>query len=155
MIVTSQGFEEIDRRFRRLGHRKATSIMKRSLRAGGKLIVKSAKSKINRRSGTLARSIGQVTRKGKLGQVRVTIAARKGKSKRNDGWYAHFVEFGTEPHGISRRDDLSSGRPSVRMHPGARATPFMRPALDETENDALRAIEQTAIDLITASLAGR
>lgn len=40
---------------------------------------------------------------------------------------AHLVEFGTAPHMVGRK-----------MHPGARAKPFMRPALDENADEAVK-----------------
>ena len=39
---------------------------------------------------------------------------------------AHLIEFGTAPHMIG-----------PRMHPGARAFPFMRPAFEETSEQAV------------------
>lgn len=44
--------------------------------------------------------------------------------------YAHLVEFGTEAHSLS-------GKQNAGQHPGARAKPFMRPAFDTMESTVI------------------
>lgn len=68
---------------------------------------------------------------------------------RKTAWFAHFLEFGTRPHQIARgaRAPQSvvtkSGRirrrrghviAGSRIHPGARARPFLLPAAEATED---------------------
>ena len=64
---------------------------------------------VTHRAGELKRSIGVIVGKGPVASV--FIGPRKGGIKANDGWYAHFVEFGT-----------------VKQ----KAQPFMRPAWNNT-----------------------
>ena len=67
---------------------------------------------VTHRAGELKRSIGVIVGKGPVASV--FIGPRKGGIKANDGWYAHFVEFGT-----------------VKQ----KAQPFMRPAWDKTNKE--------------------
>jgi len=75
-----------------------------------------ARANAKRTSDTVARAIasGVMKRlaKGRAG-VKVGVARKKGSD--NDPWFAHFIEFGTAPHG---------------NHPGTSSEPFLRPAFD-------------------------
>lgn len=55
--------------------------------------------------------------------------------------YAHLVEFGTAPHEVNAKRGkvltLLVGPVTKIEHPGARAKPFMRPALAENKNKIL------------------
>lgn len=58
-------------------------------------------------------------------------------------YYARWVEFGTAPHQIKSMFgkilDFGGTFRQVIDHPGARAKPFMRPALDGARSDAVEA----------------
>ena len=57
----------------------------------------------------------------------------------------HLVEFGTAPHYQPRRK---------RMHPGARAKPFMTPAFEATKTEAARRIATSTWQIISSAVRG-
>ena len=102
------------------------------------------------------------------GSIQVATSARDGKvvakvqTKGEGAYIAPWLEYGTEPHLISV-DDAVRGGMSVRrinnkvregslviggkfvgasvQHPGARPHPFLRPALDTKETEAIAAAQ--------------
>jgi hypothetical protein len=100
--------------------------------------------------------------------IKITTSARDGKitakvqTKGPGAYLAPWLEYGTDPHFITVSDADRGGRsikrfnkevregslvigghfvgPTVR-HPGARPHPFLRPALDTKEADAIKAAQ--------------
>ena len=112
------------------------NIMRGALRSGMNQVKPIAQAKVNSVSGELARSLKVGTR-ARGGTVTASLKA-KGKA-----FYARFVEYGTAAHVIAGKNGgwLNFGgvfRRSVN-HPGARAKPFLRPALDSQAQAALLA----------------
>lgn len=91
--------------------------------------------------GALRDSIRVGTR-SKAGKVRAYV--RAGGRKKADIFYAIWVERGTDAHWINSKSGyLSINGRRVKapvLHPGARAHPFMRPALDSEASRALVAV---------------
>lgn len=76
-------------------------------------------------------------------QGRITADVKAGNAK---AFYAHMVEFGTARHFIKAKNRKSlfysgSGVEQVE-HPGAKAKPFMRPAIDNKANAAIDALSE-------------
>lgn len=143
MVATVKGMPELERRLRAIGSQKGQRAMIGHL--GGQ-VVREAKQNTRkfRKTGNLGRSITMTAVGTK--SVRIEAAAN----------YAAHVEYGTEPHVIKARRQKAmrwavkggtgpgasrlSGSPrrgaavvyakSVQ-HPGTKAQPFMRPALDD------------------------
>ena len=119
-------------------------IVKRALKPGASLISKAAKSIVSRKSGKLRKAIAVRNVKNRMS---VQVYVRRGKGQKNDGWYAHMVEKGTKPHKIKpykgRKKVLAAGGViygrSVR-HPGAKAMPFMKPALEQNVPEVLKTV---------------
>ncbi|MBD3785635.1 MAG: HK97 gp10 family phage protein [Sphingomonadales bacterium] len=91
--------------------------------------------------GNLRDSIGWAWGNAPKGSIALdSIEARKNAENRivifagNElAYYARFVEFGTSPHSVSERADLSASAKSGSeqdgiMHPGSAAHPFFWPA---------------------------
>lgn len=95
----------------------------------------------------------------KLTQDRASRLAPKGESRKlsnaikrkkldravivyADRFTAFWIEYGTDPHEIKPKSKqaltIEGGVFARAKHPGARAKPFMRPALDETKNGVVR-----------------
>lgn len=117
-------------------------IMRSALRAGAVVIKNEAATNLDRNgsvdSGDLKASL-RVSTKLSRGVATATVKAGSDKA-----WYWRFVEFGTAAHLIKARPGKSlffagSNVNSVD-HPGARAKPFMRPALDGRASDAVIAV---------------
>ncbi len=120
------------------------NIMRAALRAGARVIADEAKKNVPVQLGDLKRSIrtGSNAKKG-----RVEATAKAGNKK---AYYYRFVEFGTAAHIIkagknkqklvfTARDGKKVEIPQVN-HPGAKAKPYMRPALDSKGNEAVVAV---------------
>lgn len=94
--------------------------------------------------GELKKSIG---RRSKLNHYGHAAEVDVGSHGKKAGWYAKFVEFGTDPHFLNRgaKKDTSrflsglkyrSAANKRKKHPGAKPHPFLRPAWAATENQA-------------------
>jgi hypothetical protein len=147
-------------------------------RAGGKVIAEDARQTLGgRRADTagggkvlIADSVKvKVRRKGTTIRVRITL----------DGpgaYVGRWLEYGTAPHLISVTDEAREGRSVSRInklavegslvigdkfvgqsvsHPGAKPHPFLRPALDQCQGDAIAAMQTYVTSRATrAGIAG-
>jgi HK97 gp10 family phage protein len=121
------------------------NIMRGALRAGAKVLATEAKGNIQSHSGKLAGSI-RVSVALRRGTVKAAVkAGGRGKGKAS-AFYAHMVEGGTQAHLITAPPGsaLNVGGTLVRsvQHPGARAKPYLRPALDSRAMDAVEAARE-------------
>lgn len=143
---TVKGLADLKRAMAELPAKIEANMMRGAMRAGGKVIAEAAKASVNSVSGELAQSIAVGTRL-KGGQAVCTVTAGKptksgGKTKRL-GWYAHIVEGGAKAHVIkARRGKLLAIGVKKVNHPGAKARPFMRPALDTQGLAAVEAVRE-------------
>lgn len=114
------------------------NIMRSALRAGAAVIRTEAKVLAPVDRGALRASI-KISAKARRGQITVAVKAG-GKSAP----HAQLVEYGTRPHQIEPKDAaaLSIAGTAVASidHPGAKPSPFMRPALDSKSSDAIAAV---------------
>ena len=142
--LTQSGVNQVNAIFKALGEKLGRREVKKVFRMGAKPIVVSAKAKVpvsgkkswqtehkhwskgketklvrTHKPGELKRSIGTIMSKDGFS---IYIGPRMGTSRANDGWYGHFVEFGTSSTGWGK---------------GIPAKPFMRPAWDEKKNEAI------------------
>lgn len=108
---------------RALGRSVGSATIRRAVRAGATVIAARARQLAPVLTGRLRRSI-KVRTRVRRGEGRGYVVAAAP--------HAHLVELGTRPHKIKRK---------VR-HPGAKPHPFLRPAIDETANDALQRLAE-------------
>lgn len=114
------------------------NIMRSALRQGANVIRDQAKANVPVKSGDLRDSI-KISTRSKRGVVSASVKAGNRKA-----WYAHIIEFtGAVPHKIKAKGKgwLAFGGffgKSVQ-HPGMKAKPFMRPALDARSSAAIQA----------------
>lgn len=132
--VKISGLAQLDQALSTLAPRIVANIVRGGLRAGGKVIEAAAKEAAPQRTGKLAATIR--TRSGirrGVPQARVVVGSK-------EVWYAHLVEFGTQPHEIrpagAKSLFLAGLLREVVAHPGAGARPFMRPAMDASQTAA-------------------
>jgi HK97 gp10 family phage protein len=139
-LVNLKGGAELQKFLQELPVKLERNIMRSALRAGAKVIADEAKQNVPVDDGDLKRSIrvSTNTKKGK-----VTASAKAGDKR---AWYWRFVEFGTAAHTIKGKNGnplFFNGAAVMSVnHPGARAKPFMRPALDSKSNEAINAVGQ-------------
>jgi hypothetical protein len=65
------------------------------------------------------------------------VARRNAGKASVNAYYAHFVEYGTDPHNLGYKGRNVAVKGSD--HPGSRKKPYMRPALDGRGEQAIRA----------------
>lgn len=169
--VTAQvrGLPELKQALGELPRTLRRKVLMKALRAAAKVVLVAARQSAPvlkdslpneyRKRGTLRRRLTIRTSKvarsqGNVGVfVNVKPLRPGGTQNPNDPYYWRFVEFGTKAHFIKPKNrralaiGLTGAYKQVR-HPGARATPFLRPAaakLDEAyavfEREIIPAIE--------------
>lgn len=140
-----KGLSELNKFLQQLPVKMERSILRGALRAGAKVIATQAKANVPVSSGALKNSI-RVTGRAKGGKVSASVkAGGKIKKTGQDAWYAHIVEFtGAVPHQIVSKLGGSlfiGGLFSKSVdHPGMKARPFLRPALDSQATNAVVAV---------------
>lgn len=131
------GLSELDKLLKELPAKIEGNIMRGAVRAGAKVMEERAKQAVPVDDGDLRDSI-KVTTRSRRGKV--TASVRAGGKK---AFYAHMVEFGTARHFIKPRKRKSlffAGLArEVVDHPGSAPKPFMRPALDNSQQEAVDA----------------
>ena len=136
--VSVTGLAELERFLAELPERLQVKIARAALAAGAREIRDEARKIVPVKSGDLRKTIRASTRRGKDGMVTASIRAGSKKA-----FYAHFVEYGTQPHDIRSKNGgamrVGKAFRVVMRHPGAKAKPFMRPALDSKARDAIEA----------------
>lgn len=160
-----KGLAQLQRFLDTLPAKMEKNIMTGALRAGARPILLDARSRIHSRSGELAAGL-RVSVRARQGKITARIVASGGKRSENK---PIWVEFGTRPHFISVTESdrpinpKASSRaghvvrvaistinkhlrigtrfvgPSV-FHPGAKRSPFLRPAMDAKATEALIAV---------------
>lgn len=165
MAVTAQviGAEAVMKSLANLKGAVQRRLVRGALTAAARVVAKEMKALAPRDSGLLKKSIGQVVRTYRnKGVTLAVIGPRRGFKRfvnrtRADGSkrqvmsdpvkYARLVEFGTEPHALGKGSDLltkkkSKGKQHGLMHPGTRAQPFIRPALERKKAEAMNVFTQ-------------
>ena len=121
-------------------------VMQVALLDGAKVIAKEVRKNVPKDSGDLKRSIKVLRGKDKKQKGQVAARVRAGDKK---AFYAHMIEYGTAAHVIKGKKGnnlifTASDGKSVNIrsvnHPGISAHPFMRPAIDTKEKEAVRAV---------------
>ena len=166
--IEVQGIPELQAGLRGLGASISGLIMGKALRAAGEPIRERAAELAPTRADPMEssqtyrviaslRGSNAQPRGGRL-KKSMTISpdpdqpntVRVGPSKA--AFYGHMVELGTAPHAMGTGSSTRwKGKPQTgRMHPGARAKPFLRPAFDEKAGEALERFAQVLREEIEA-----
>lgn len=106
------------------------NVMVGATRAGATALVDEAKANVPVDTGDLKKSIGINRVKAPANSVIFAVSPRRGKGL--GGWYAHFVEFGTSKQS---------------------AQPFMRPAYENSADEALRRAKEYVQDRLPYEVA--
>lgn len=166
MTVRISGLAEMRRFIANLPATLEKNVLRGAMRAGAQVIADDAIDRLqsHKESGDLARSV----------KVRVAATDRKVEASVDvDDFKAHWLEHGTEPHFILARPERGSVRMANRQlkrgalllngakivaevhHPGARAFPFLLPAADAKEGEAVAAAQAHLDRHAAAALQGR
>lgn len=149
-----EGDRQLLRALDKLGKNVAKKVLGKAVRAAGKPVLKAAKSKVPRRTGSLSRALMTKVKRYKNGNIVAVIGPRKGQksykatkrkeARTEDAFYGHMVEEGVQPHDIFPRskrgaliiDGYIYGR--VR-HPGMRGSHFLERSFNNRQTTAKRA----------------
>lgn len=155
-FVHVRGLQELQTYLDDLPTKIQNNIMRGALRAGARVIAVEAKSRVKKRSRRLANSLRYNTTRDKDRSKTVAYVRAGGRGrdgKRLGAFYAHMVEFGTTPHVIKAKPNNPVGLfgKHIRQvqHPGTRPQPYMRPAADYRQRDALRAVRDYIYNRLT------
>lgn len=96
------------------------NVMTGAIRASANVIRDEARLRVRKKTKELKKSIVSIKRRAEVrNQIKFSVTPSKGKNKA--GWRAHFEEFGTSK---------------------SSASPFMRPAFEQSENESLNAAKE-------------
>jgi len=132
-----EGVEDLEQALRDLGV-EVQKVLIRAAEAGAEVIRKEAEK---RAPGPGVAK--KVVKRGKY-EAHVDVGPDK------EHWYYQFFETGADPHIIPRKKKRAEGkrlafqgrnglvRPRMVRHPGMKPRPFLRPAIDEARDEAVR-----------------
>lgn len=150
------GLDGVLRRLRAKSKKVRTSLLRRALGKGGRLVLRSARAKVATRTRLLRRALGVRVRIYRGGAAAVVVIGPRTGFKQHvqlpDGSFqlenptaiAHLVEKGRRAVYVKKVRVLSTGQTVFgRQVAPVPARPFMRPAFDETRAAALGLIRET------------
>ena len=151
--IQVKGLADLQKFLDQLPAKLEQNVLRGALRAGAKQVLEAARqnapigepSETNKKlyklyAGALRDSIRLSAKIDKRKRQVVASVKAGGKSKKTgaDVFYAHIIEFtGARPHSVSKSASLRSSRAQNATHPGIKAKPFMRPALDSQAQNAV------------------
>jgi len=124
-----------------LPQRTSYRILINALKRAAKPIQQAAKRYVPKKTRNLMKSINAFPGKSKDYPAAWIAPRSGGRAGKFDGWYAHFIHFGTKGFGPRSR----IGRVTVgysKKGSGLKANPFMTLAFSNARNDAYNIIHQ-------------
>ena len=97
--VSIDGLEELNYMAERVSPRVALNLATQTVNYIAGEVRKQARRRAPKDSGTLRKAIRNVRRRGKPDTVIVDVRVAHGKDAAHDGFYWHFIEFGTVRQG--------------------------------------------------------
>lgn len=95
------------------------NVMVGAIRAGANVVRDEARRLAPIDTGNLRKSIASIKRKGDKNTIQFSVTPSRGG--KNNGWYAHFLEFGTSK---------------------MTAKPFLRPAFESQQDEVLQVTKE-------------
>ena len=142
-LVNVRGLSDLQRMLDTLPAKLEQNVMRSALRAGANIVKEEAQTLLasngNVKTAVLSKGL-KVSTRAKAGVVTASI-----KAKGKHGYIAHWIEFtGAAPHIIKGKKGkaltFAGGVYQAINHPGFKAKPFMRPAMDGKAGAALVAV---------------
>lgn len=128
------GFDELARKLQSIDAKLATKVVRRGNARIAQVVAKEMKANAPVKTGTLKKSISYSNKRQRNGGFIAKVGAFT--TTRYDGFYANFVEHGTDPHEIKARNKKSlsfSGRNIKSVnHPGSKRKPFIKAAFERS-----------------------
>lgn len=156
--IQLKGVDQLIKEVDRLGGNIKTAAGQ-ALRAASRPIISAAKAGAVRRTGLLRKSLGVVVRRPRKGSPYAAIGPRRGfkvlngKRYSDPAKYGHLVEGGAKRHEITVYDrdpntHKLTGTKHKVMHPGAKAKPFLAPALSAAGPQAMVVLRTKFVSII-------
>jgi HK97 gp10 family phage protein len=137
--IEFQGLQEFEHVLKNMPQALSRKVINSALIDAAKPMASRAKANVPKKSGTLSRSIKARTAPTRIDVPAVVVGPRYGGPKNQDGWYAHFIEFGVKGIGKFK---TGGGKDRKRRQPLRRRyradiapRPFMVPAIEQTKDE--------------------
>jgi HK97 gp10 family phage protein len=123
--------------------------IRKVLRRGAMILVEEAKRRVTVEDGGRLRNSIQIMPKWSKDPAGIYVAPRvrrrftaktSQKVKDANPFYAHFTEYGTDPHNLGYKGKYTTGKGA--QHPGAKKAPYMRPALDAKAQQVINTMSE-------------
>ena len=137
-LIELIGDKELRKILEKLPEKVDVRLLKAAACRAAKPLVKAARRKAPSKTGNLRKSIGTQALRSYNGSAAVLVGPRTGKRQKYDGWYSHFVEYGTRGIVRYKTKRYSKGQ---RYKADIKAKPFMRPAYDQEHANAMKEYE--------------
>lgn len=130
------GGTALDAALRTLPVKIERNILRAALRQGANVYRAEVRATIPVESGALRKSV-RVSTRAKGGTVYASLKIGNDKT-----FYARFLEFGTQRHGVKKGSSVRRGKHQDGvLNPGIEPRPFARPAFDSRAGQAIAAIQ--------------
>lgn len=115
-----KGIEDWTKKLNELTPRMQKNVFTSAVNGGASKYIKIARRNLGGGYTTLKKSLKSKKRRSPKGRIKITVYPEQGKGAKNDGWYAHIVEFGSykKPGGW----DIYPWRSKVEREAGERIT---------------------------------
>lgn len=147
--VRIEGVDELIKNLRSVLTKHNVNEVRKALKRGAMILVDEAKRRVTVNDGGKLKDSIKILPKWSKDPAGMYVAPRvlrrftaktSQKTKDKNPFYAHFVEYGTDPHNLGYKGKFLSGKGGD--HPGARKQPYMRPALDATAQQVLSVMSE-------------
>jgi HK97 gp10 family phage protein len=158
--IRIEGMDDIMRNLKKLLTSHTEAEIKKAIKPGADILIKAAKQKITTNdsvdTGVLRDSI-KILPKWRQDPLGIYVGPRVKRRKRKQGetgkisdspYYAHWVEYGTDPHNLGYKGKFVSAKGAD--HKGAKKHPYMRPAYDENKMQIINAMQDGIIKMLEA-----
>lgn len=131
-----KGFEQISRKLKNIEKKAGNKVVRRGVSKMAQVVRKEMRRNAPRRSGKLNKELRYKVQRDRRGGFTAKVGAF------NDAFYAKFLEDGTKPHRIPKKNGgkvVING--SVRQnasHPGTRGTKFLSKSFDKSRKRAIQ-----------------
>lgn len=129
--METEGLEELTDLLKHVAPRSANNVMRNAVMDLARDVRDEMKQRVPSDTGTLKKAIKAKRRRAKHDELRADVEITQGKGQRYDGFYWHFVEFGTKGYTAGDTRETSSGRHRVNRNvPPRPAQPFINPSAE-------------------------
>lgn len=136
--------------------------VRKSLKRGADIIIQAAKSNVTIQDGGRLRNSIKLLPQWSKDPTGLYVAPKvirrftkktSQKAKDANPYYAHWWEYGTDPHDLSYQGRFVSEKKGTRaQHPGTGPHPYMRPAYDGNKQRALDVMMEDITKLIESKV---